>query len=218
MSVQWTAQNQLLEVEEFLACFLMVSPLSSCREMLGMSSSSSMFPQKQVTLVNKMARGLWSVVWLLFFRPTPRPLHRWRCFLLRCFGANIGTGVRVYQSARVWAPWNLIMEDGSCLGDEVDCYCVDTVRLGAGATVSQYCYLCTASHDYTRRSHPLVTAPIRIGEAAWVAADVFVGPGVTVGAGAVVGARSTVVRDVPPWVVVAGAPPRIFGPRELNDD
>lgn len=183
-----------------------------------MASASSMLTSRKLTFANKLARGLWGLVWLFLFRPTPRPLHRWRCFLLRCFGADIGAGVRVYQSARVWAPWNLVMGNGSCLGDEVDCYCVDTVRLGAGATVSQYSYLCTASHDYRRRSHPLVTAPIDIGEAAWVAADVFVGPGVTVGAGAVVGARSTVLKDVPPWVVVAGTPPRILGPRECNDD
>ena len=49
-------------------------------------------------------------------------------------------------------------------------------------------------------------APIDIGAQAWVAADVFVGPGVTVGEGAVIGARSTVVRDVDPWTVVAGSP------------
>ena len=183
-----------------------------------MMNSSAMFPARELSSANKFVRALWGVTWLLLFRPTPRPLHGWRCFLLRCFGAQIGRGVRVYQSARVWAPWNLVMQDGSCLGDEVDCYCVDTVHLGVGATVSQYCYLCTASHDYTRRSHPLVTAPIRIGQGAWVAADVFVGLGVTVGEGAVVGARSTVVKDVPPWVVVAGSPPRVLGPRELNDD
>ena len=88
----------------------------------------------------------------------------------------------------------------------------------AGATVSQYSYLCTASHDFTRRSHPLVSAPIRIGRQAWVAADVFVGPGVTVGEGAVVGARSTVLKDVPAWMVVAGHPPRVLRPRTLSDD
>lgn len=175
-------------------------------------------PGSKFSSGNKVARALWGVVWLLLFRPTPRPLHEWRCMLLRLFGAQIGDGVRIYQSARVWAPWNLVMEDGSCLGDEVNCYCVDLVHLCKGATVSQYSFLCTASHDYSHRSLPLVTAPINIGVDAWVTADVFVGPGVSVGEGAVVGARSTVVKDVPPWTVVAGSPPRAIGSRDLRDD
>jgi putative colanic acid biosynthesis acetyltransferase WcaF len=53
---------------------------------------------------------------------------------------------------------------------------------------------------------PLIVAPIMIEPYAWVAADVFVGPGVTVGEGAVVGARSTLIQDVAPWTVVAGSP------------
>ena len=167
---------------------------------------------------NKLSRLLWNIVWVLLYRPTPRPMHAWRCMLLRLFGAKIGKGVRAYQSARIWAPWNLVMENHSCLGDFVDCYSVDKIHLGTHATVSQYSYLCTASHDYTRRALPLVTAPIHIGADAWVTADVFVGPGVTVGEGAVVGARSTVTRDVPPWTVVAGSPPRVIGPRKFLDN
>lgn len=144
-------------------------------------------------------------------------MHAWRCLLLRLFGAKIGRNVRAYQSARIWAPWNLEMADGSCLGDFVDCYCVDRISLGERATVSQYSFLCSASRDYTRRSMPLVTAPITIGADAWVAADVFVGPGVCVGEGAVVGARSTVTKDVAPWTVVAGSPPRVVGKRAFTE-
>jgi putative colanic acid biosynthesis acetyltransferase WcaF len=61
---------------------------------------------------------------------------------------------------------------------------------------------------------PLVAAPIVIEAEAWVAADVFVGPGVRIGEGAIVGARSTVVQDVAPWSVVAGAPALLRGARE----
>jgi len=52
----------------------------------------------------------------------------------------------------------------------------------------------------------LIKAPIRIGDGAWVCADVFIGPGVKVGRGAVVGARAVVVKDVADGVVVAGNP------------
>jgi putative colanic acid biosynthesis acetyltransferase WcaF len=171
----------------------------------------------QITHGNLAARALWGVVWVLLFRPTPRPFHFWRRWLLRAFGAKLGRRVRVYQSARIWAPWNLTMEDDSCLGDDVDCYSVAPIHLEQRAVVSQYCFLCTATHDYTRRERPLQTAPIRIGADAWVTARALIGPGVTVGAGAVVGAGSIVMRDIDAWAVVAGNPPRVVNQRKFSE-
>jgi len=166
---------------------------------------------------NKAARALWSVVWALLYRPTPRPMHAWRRMLLRLFGAKLGRGVHPYPSARIWAPWNLEMGDHSCLGPHVDCYCMETITIGAYSTVSQYSYLCTGSHDYLNIEMPLVAAPITIGERVWITADVFVGPGVTVGDGAVVLARSTVCKSVDPWVVVGGSPAKFIKARVLEN-
>lgn len=157
-------------------------------------------------LLNKLARVAWGVVYTLLFRPSPRVFHGWRRLLLRLFGARIGRGAHAHASCRIWAPWNLEMGDHSCLSHYVDCYCVDRVRIGAHATVSQYSYLCTATHDESDPHMRLLTAPITIEDQAWVCADVFVGPGVTIGQGAVVGARSSVFRDLPAWKVCYGTP------------
>jgi putative colanic acid biosynthesis acetyltransferase WcaF len=108
------------------------------------------------------------------------------------------------------------MGDHSCLSEAVDCYCVDKIRIGPYSTVSQYSFLCTASHDYTNPNMQLVTAPIVIGERVWITADVFVAPGVAIGDGAVVSARSSVFADVEPWTVVAGNPARAVKPRMLK--
>jgi putative colanic acid biosynthesis acetyltransferase WcaF len=167
----------------------------------------------RVSASNRARRVLWGVAWTLLYRPSPRPLHAWRRFLLRCFGARIAAGAHPYPSAKIWAPWNLIMEAHSCIADHVDCYCVAPVTVGEHATVSQYSHLCSASHDYRDPAFPLVIAPIVIGPESWVAAGVFVGPGVMIGAGAVVGARSTVTEDISPWTVVAGCPARRRGDR-----
>ncbi len=158
------------------------------------------------SLRNKIERVLWGLVYLFLYRPSPRPFHFWRRFLLRLFGARVAPGARPHPTTRFWYPRNLTMGENSILGDYVDCYCVDRITLGANAVVSRYSYLCAATHDYKDPAFPLVTAPITIGAGAWVAADVFVGPGVTIGAGAVVGARSSVFRDVAPSAVVAGSP------------
>lgn len=159
-------------------------------------------------LRNKAMRALWGLVHPLLFRPSPKVMHGWRRFLLRLFGARIAPGAIVHPSVRVWAPWNLEMGPNACLSPEVDCYCVDRITLGANAVVSRRGFLCTATHDPDLPDMPLVTAPITIGPEAWVAADVFVGPGVAVGEGAVVGARASVFGDVPPGTVVVGNPAR----------
>ncbi|WP_206171660.1 hypothetical protein [Thiorhodococcus mannitoliphagus] len=83
---------------------------------------------------------------------------------------------------------------------------MDRISLGRNSTVSQYSFLCTASHDYTKETMPLMTAPITVGADAWITADVFVGPGVTIGDGVVVTARSSVFDDLPSWTVVRGNP------------
>src|ERR1700733_2638576 len=159
-------------------------------------------------LRDKVARALWLRGWALLFRPSPTPFFWWRRGLLRLFGAKIGKHAHPYSSARIWAPWNLIMEAGSCLASGVDCYCVDKIVLGQDAVVSQRAFLCTATHDYRERGFRLMTGPVVIGDGAWVAAEAYIGPGVTVGAGAVAGARAVVVQDVPPGAVVVGNPAR----------
>ena len=165
---------------------------------------------------NKAGRACWAVAYRLLFRPSPRLLVGWRRFLLRCFGARVGTGAKIMPSVRIWAPWNLDVGEEACLSHDVDCYCVDRIVLGPHATVSQYTHLCAATHDIADPCMRLVTAPIVIGAGAWVCAGVFVGPGVTIGHGAVAGARSVVLRDVAPWTVVAGNPARFIKTRELK--
>ena len=68
------------------------------------------------------------------------------------------------------------------------------------------------------KKNPAGIAPgkqIVIGDDAWIAAGAFIGPGVTIGAGAVVGARAVVMKDVPPWTVVAGNPAKFISKRVL---
>jgi putative colanic acid biosynthesis acetyltransferase WcaF len=89
------------------------------------------------------------------------------------------------------------------------------VKLGAHATVSQYAFLCTATHDYEDPEFRLITKPIEIGDYAWVGARAFIAPGVSVGEGAVVGATASVFHDVAKWTVVGGNPARVIKQRVM---
>jgi putative colanic acid biosynthesis acetyltransferase WcaF len=168
------------------------------------------FVDIHVSFGNRLARLLWSLVETLLYRPSPRLAHGWRRMLLRLFGARIGKHVHPYPRTRIWAPWNLVMDEGSSIDNDVTCLNNTLLHLGAWSAVSQQSFLTTASRDLDRPGRPVTGAPIHIGSGAWVAAQCFVGPGVMIGEHAVIGARSTITRDVAAMSVVAGSPPRLL--------
>ncbi|WP_305891074.1 putative colanic acid biosynthesis acetyltransferase [Methylomonas rosea] len=167
---------------------------------------------------NKLIRLVWTTVWWLLFRPTPRwCLNAWRIFLLRIFGAKIGVGNRVAPSCFVWAPWNLEMGDYSVLADDVDCYSMDRISIGSKVAVSQRTFLCAGTHDISSLLRPLVTKPITIGNHVWICAEAFIAPGVNIGNGSIVGARAVVTKNVSEWIVVAGNPATFIKARQVNE-
>lgn len=168
------------------------------------------------SLRNRVFRVLWSISYSLLYRPSPNVAHRYRVALLNLFGAKVHRTAHPYPKCKIWAPWRLTMGAHSCLANYVDCYNVAQIELEDYAIVSQYTYLCSASHDFNDRAFPLISSPIRIDRQAWVAARAYVGPGVRVGEGAVVGANACVYRNVEPWTVVGGNPAKAIARRTLN--
>lgn len=176
-----------------------------------------MYPTINIEKVDKnikIRRAIWNVACALLFRPFPTSVFwPWRWCLLRIFGAKVDFKTYVYSSTKIWAPWNLHMEEGACLGPHVICYNQAMVTLKSKVTVSQYAYLCTASHDTSQPNTAekgLLIAPITIGNEAWVGTRAFIGMGVEVGNGAVVGATASVYKDVEPHTIVGGNPAKII--------
>lgn len=175
--------------------------------------AGSLYGGPSFSLHSRVVRAIWSITWLLLARWTPPPARLWRVALLRLFGAEVDWTARVYASAVIWYPPNLVMGRHAIMGPGVQCYCVDKITIGKGAVISHRSLLCAGGHDINDAHFQVVTAPIVIGERAWIAAEAFVGPGVTVGTGAVLGARGVAVRDMEPWTVHAGNPARVIGRR-----
>ncbi|MCX7102267.1 MAG: putative colanic acid biosynthesis acetyltransferase [Methylobacter sp.] len=178
--------------------------------------SKSRLTGASFTLKNRLLRVVWDFTCLLVFRYTPRPLHVWRVFVLRCFGAQIGQHCHVYPKVKIWAPWNLVMYDYACLANEVTCYTQGKITLHERAIVSQGAHLCTGTHDYNDPDFSLYARPIEIGKDAWVCAEAFIGPGVTVGEGAVLGARAVAFKDLQAWQVYSGNPAQAIKQRQIK--
>lgn len=160
-------------------------------------------------------RVLWSLGrWAIVL--SPRPCFAWRRWVLRLFGARIGRDVHLYSSTRIYMPWNLQVDDGAALGEDVLIYNLGPVRIGTRATVSYRAHVCAGTHDFRDPLTPLVKPPVTIEAGAWIGTDAFIGPGVSVGEGALVGARAVVMRNVPRLQIVAGNPARPIGVRHIS--
>lgn len=170
------------------------------------------YSQKELVL-----RVIWGIC-NFFFRNSPRIFFRFRRWLLRIFGANIGIKVNIYPSAIIYMPWNLTIGDYSAIGEDALIYNLGKVSIGKNATISHRAHLCAGTHDYSDPTLPLLKPSIHIGDNAWICAQAFVGPGITVNEGAVIGAAAVVTKDVEAWTVVAGNPARFIKKRILNLD
>lgn len=156
---------------------------------------------------------LWWLVQASLFRTSPQVLYGWRRFLLRLFGCSVGKGVLIRPTTDITYPWKVSIGDYSWIGHDVTLYSLGEIHVGANVVVSQGSYLCAAAHDMTSPTFDIYDKSIFVEDEAWIAADVFVSPGVRIGHGAVVGARSTVIHDLPPMMVSFGNPAKTVRPR-----
>lgn len=168
---------------------------------------------------NKLGRAAWIIVSFIFFKPFFLTFfNSWRLFLLRCFGAKLHPKCHIYSSVKIWAPWNLEMDEHSTLAHGVVVYNTGVIKIGAHTTISQGVYLCPGSHDLTDPKFSMICAPLTIEDQVWVATEAFVGGmGITVKQGVVIGARACVFKTVEPWTVVGGNPAKFIKKRIINE-
>ncbi|NCF64286.1 MAG: colanic acid biosynthesis acetyltransferase WcaF [Gammaproteobacteria bacterium] len=141
------------------------------------------------------------------------PGSGWRVWILRRFGARIGTGVVVKPYVKVKFPWRLKIGDHSWIGERVWIDNLAEVEIGSHCCLSQGAFLCTGNHRWDKDSFDLATLPIVLGDHCWIGAMARVAPGVTCGAGSVLSMDSFATADLEDWHIHAGNPARAVKPR-----
>jgi len=181
--------------------------------MVDLSKSKTAWPIKV-----KLKRGLWSFVIQPLVRWLPKSCSPIRIWALRLMGASIGERCLILPGVKVLMPWNLKLAHCVAIGERVNIYNFAQVTIDRMTVVSQYCFLCTGSHDYSRGDMPLIYDPITIGSECWVAAGVFLAPGIQIPNGAVIGAMSVVSKELSSeWAVYAGNPCSFIKNRVMAD-
>jgi putative colanic acid biosynthesis acetyltransferase WcaF len=154
----------------------------------------------------QLVKGCFFLTWF----PWPMALKRG---LLRLFGAKVGLGVVIKPRVHIYFPWKFQIGDHAWLGEEAFIMNLEPVHIGPNCCISQRAFLCTGNHDFTDPAFRFMNKGIVVHAGAWIAASVFVGPGVEVGSDAVATAGSVVLRDLPAGMVCSGNPCTPVKPR-----
>jgi len=171
-----------------------------------------------ISKFDKFKRLIWMFVSLFLFRPFSLPFFNgWRIFLLKLFGAKIGSGSVVHASAYIPSPWNLTIGKETAIGPEVKLH-IGITTIGNKVTISQRTYLCSATHETDSINTPFVAGTIIVKDFSWIAAEAFIMSNITIGTGAIVGARAAVFKDVNDWNIVGGNPAKFIKMREVYDN
>lgn len=155
----------------------------------------------------------WRLVYLLFFRFTPKKMNQWRLFLLRLFRANVDTTSFIFSSVKVFYPPNLTLGENSCLGPNVDVYNLGPLFIGKDVVISRYTRLLNGEHLLDDPNLPLLVGKTLICDKVFIGAYALLLPGIRVGANAVIAAGSVVTKDVGSNIIVGGNPAKTIGKR-----
>ncbi len=155
-------------------------------------------------------------------------MHWWRreAAFLHAHGldAAMQNGMKVGGGARVEPCVIFMGHDKIEIGRSFVCSFGATVRavdqkigIGDRVSVGPFAAIVGANHGMAAgeaiQDQPHRSAPVTIGDDAWIGTGAIVLPGSAIGAGAVVAAGSVVTGEVEPGIVVAGAPARPVGER-----
>ena len=162
-----------------------------------------------------LKRFLWYYTSLLFFQNNWFPFSSIKVFLLRAFGAQVGTGVFLKPNVTIKYPWKLSLGNHIWIGEKVWIDNLSQVTIGDHVCLSQAAYLLTGNHNYTMAQFDLIVKSIQLEEGVWIGAHAIVCPGIRCGSHAVLAVGSIATKDLEPYTIYQGNPAQKVKERKI---
>lgn len=153
----------------------------------------------------------WKVVtwffinYYIFDSSFPWP-YKLKIFLLRLFGARVGTGLVIKTKVRIKNPWRLTIGDHCWIGESVWIDNLEDVIIGSNVCISQGAMLLTGNHDYTSINFAYRLGKIHLEDGVWIGARAVVCPGVTCKAYSILTVNSVANKQLDELGIYAGNP------------
>ncbi|MBP1839100.1 WcaF family extracellular polysaccharide biosynthesis acetyltransferase [Formosa algae] len=160
--------------------------------------------------------SLWYFVNVLFFINPLNPISSLKVFLLKLFGAKIGSGVVIKPGVNIKYPWLLTIGDYSWIGEKVWIDNLAKVTIGNHVCVSQEAMLLCGNHNYKKTTFDLLVSEITIDDGAWVGAKTVVCPGVNIKSHAILTVNSVATKTLEAYYIYQGNPARQIRKREIE--
>ena len=165
---------------------------------------------------NKVKIALWYLTWVLFFKTAVPFSNRFKAFLLKIWGAEIGKGVVIKPRVTIKYPWNLKIGNYSWIGENSWIDNLAPVSVGSNVVVSQGAYLLTGNHDFTKTSFDLLIKEIILENGVWVGAKAIVAPGIKMKSHSMLTAGSVLTMDSDEYSIYQGNPAKKIKERIIN--
>ena len=154
---------------------------------------------------SSIKKMLWYFVNLSFFKSS-FPFYGTKRFLLRMFGAKVGTQVVIKPHVSIKYPWKLELGNYVWIGEHVWIDNLELITIKDNACVSQGAMLLCGNHNYKKSTFDLMVGKICIEEGAWVGAKSVVCPGVTLHSHALLTVGSIAIQSLDAYGIYQGNP------------
>ena len=155
---------------------------------------------------SKRKEILWYFIKVLLFLSAIPYSSKFKVFILRFFGAKIGTGVVIKPRVNIYFPWKLEIGNHVWIGEEAFLLNFEKLTIGNNVCISQRAFLCGGNHDYKVPSMPYRNGIITLHDGCWIGASSFIGPNVIIGTDTVISANSVVTKSLPENSIYGGNP------------
>lgn len=155
---------------------------------------------------NVFKLALWFFVNAFIVKASWNPFMCIKIWLLRVFGAQIGSGLIIKNNVNIKFPWKLSVGDNVWLGENCWLDNLDYITIENDVCISQGALLITGNHDYSVSNFPYRNAPIVVKNGAWIGAKAIVAPGITISSHSILTLGTVMTKDTEPYGIYQGNP------------
>lgn len=155
---------------------------------------------------NKLKQIGWYFINILFFQNPLNVSSSLKVFLLKLFGAKIGSGVIIKPSVNIKFPWKLTIGNHSWIGEGAWIDNLSAVIVGSSVTLSQGTLILTGTHDHTKETFDFISLPVHIEDGVWIGAKAVVYGGVTCCTHSILGINAVAETNLNGYTIYKGNP------------
>jgi putative colanic acid biosynthesis acetyltransferase WcaF len=138
-----------------------------------------------------------------------------KVWILKIFGAKIGSGVVIKPNVKIKYPWKLLCGDHVWIGEKSWIDNLAYVKIKSNVCISQGVYIFCGNHNYKNTSFDLIVEEVLINEGSWLCAKSIVGPGVICGYNSILTVGSVATKNLDDFGIYKGNPAKLIKYRNI---